>query len=222
MSFLASLCGCFTRDPSEKSTPQSRPGSIRGDNLTQPPHYNQNHENHHGPSWDVNNGYSSVAPLPPYTPRPVSMQEKTLHSNTHNNTDGTTPHDPDQKTRHEFQESRSPSADDVGSDASSAISFPSSYGNTSTATRETPPPPYSSSPSTRSRSSSMQEMGLSPWVPCSMEGVLSSITPPPMVHIPQPQQPFRRPEFLYTNRLESLPRPDDVGNGQTRRSWEMQ
>ena len=211
MSFLASLCGCLTRDPSKKST-QQPPAS--GDGLAQPPHYNHHeNENHHGP-WDANNGYLSVAPLPPYTPRPVSMQEKTLQSNPLHHTVGTTPHDPDQKTRHEFQEPRSPSADDVGSDASSAISFPSSYGNTSTATRETPPPPYSSSPSTRSRASSMQEIGLSPWVPYSMEGVLSTITPPPMVHIPQPQQPFRRPDFLYTNRLELL-RPDD-----TRRSLE--
>ncbi|KAL4946327.1 hypothetical protein BDV06DRAFT_136396 [Aspergillus oleicola] len=36
-----------------------------------------------------------------------------------------------------------PRPEEVSSDVSSAISFPSSYGNTSTATRETPPPPYS-------------------------------------------------------------------------------
>lgn len=36
-----------------------------------------------------------------------------------------------------------PRPEEVSSDVSSAVSFPSSYGNTSTATRETPPPPYS-------------------------------------------------------------------------------
>ncbi|KAL4980136.1 hypothetical protein BDW66DRAFT_125704 [Aspergillus desertorum] len=36
-----------------------------------------------------------------------------------------------------------PRPEEVSSDVSSTISFPSSYGNTSTATRETPPPPYS-------------------------------------------------------------------------------
>ncbi|KAL5003242.1 hypothetical protein BDV10DRAFT_68358 [Aspergillus recurvatus] len=36
-----------------------------------------------------------------------------------------------------------PRPQEVSSDVSSAVSFPSSYGNTSTATRETPPPPYS-------------------------------------------------------------------------------
>ncbi|KAL4742737.1 hypothetical protein BDV11DRAFT_179915 [Aspergillus similis] len=52
-----------------------------------------------------------------------------------------------------------PRPEEVSSDVSSAISFPSSYGNTSTATRETPPPPYSPrafspAPSRRSMSTS--------------------------------------------------------------------
>ncbi|KAL4807715.1 hypothetical protein BDV18DRAFT_135900 [Aspergillus unguis] len=71
-----------------------------------------------------------------------------------------------------------PRPEEVSSDVSSAISFPSSYGNTSTATRETPPPPYS--PRFMSPAPS-RSMSVSSAHPPQMPMPMAAITQPPPV-----------------------------------------
>lgn len=134
------------------------------------------HIQHQPPQYDsVDNGYSPVVPLPRYTPRPMSIHEKTLE----NNMQQTQHRSPDEKNRHDFEEedtsarnsqitgsssatvtaSSTSGSTTVMDDASSAYSFPSSFGHTSTETRDTPPPPYSSCGSSfyaRSRASSVR------------------------------------------------------------------
>ncbi|KAJ5090931.1 hypothetical protein N7532_009615 [Penicillium argentinense] len=117
-------------------------------------------------------GYASVDPLPQYTARPMSVNEKTLESHLRDPSisSDSNAFDSDEKARHEYHE-------EVTSDASSAFSYPSSYGNTSTATRETPPPPYSPRSSavlTRTRSVSIYSVS-------SAMGV--TISPPPMARV---------------------------------------
>ncbi|EKV07918.1 hypothetical protein Pdw03_4346 [Penicillium digitatum] len=84
-------------------------------------------------------GYTSVVPLPLYTARPLSLHEKTLEAHMRDpsiSSESQNSYPNDEKNANRCDE-------DLTSDSSSAISFPSSYGNTSTATRDTPPPPYS-------------------------------------------------------------------------------
>ncbi|KAJ5682048.1 uncharacterized protein N7477_001988 [Penicillium maclennaniae] len=154
MSFLAGLCGCFTRN---EASPRSNPDMQTTDSQALTRHGVQTgsfilsnegnfvrsagpggrggHGN--GPSDSENGGYASVVPLPQYTPRPMSINEKTLETNMRDPpmSSGMLGYGHDEKSRNLYDE-------EVASDASSAISYPSSYGNTSTATRETPPPPY--------------------------------------------------------------------------------
>lgn len=159
MSFLAGLCGCFSRnDALPRSTPEMQntnsqpctrhgvptgsfilsnegnfvraagPGGRGGSrNGLRPP-----------PDESEDGGYASVVPLPQYTPRPMSIHEKTLETNMRDPAMSSDSHGygHGEKSRNLYDE-------EVTSDASSAISYPSSYGNTSTATRDTPPPPYS-------------------------------------------------------------------------------
>lgn len=131
------------------------------------------------------NGYASVVSLPRYTPRPLSIREKTV--------DAHLPSSPPPTSR----SSRSDSIDEkqrfeydaeggVADDGSSAFSFQSSYGNTSTATRETPPPPYS--PRSRSMSlsfSSQRGMPLQPLQPRSQP-----------IAQPRPVYQRQRPEWV--------------------------
>ncbi|KAJ6024694.1 hypothetical protein N7540_005491 [Penicillium herquei] len=180
MSFLGDLCGCFTRDaPPHSSEPkpvpprqiQSRSGvqtgrftlSGEGEFIRAAGASEQDGHGHghgHGPPTDSDGGYSSVVPLPQYTPHPMSIHEKTLeaHLRVYH----------DEKSRHLYEE-------DVSSDSASTLSYPSSYGNTSTATRETPPPPYSPRHSvvlsTRSRSLSVTS------------AMAVTINPPPMARV---------------------------------------
>ncbi|KAL3468855.1 hypothetical protein BJX99DRAFT_242589 [Aspergillus californicus] len=156
---------------------------------------------------DAQDGYNQV-PLPAYTPRPMSIQEKTLEahmrdppisSETFRHTHAeaqTQPHthlSTDEKQRLAWEEATSsphyyhpyynhPHPDEATSDASSAISFPSSYGNTSTATRETPPPPYSPRILSPASSRPMSIASSYRYPPMGME----SITPPAPV--------FQRPD----------------------------
>lgn len=107
------------------------------------------------PGGDDGNGYTPVIPLPRYTPRPLSIREKTVEAHMRHPPSSPSPSSSsrpgsgfwvDEKQRYDYEPSQnrdSVTADDV----SSAFSFQSSYGNTSTATRETPPPPYSPMPS---------------------------------------------------------------------------
>lgn len=169
MSFLAGLCGCFTRDDASRqaSSPEMQTTNHRGHihHSIQTGHFTLSGEGDfirtagsgrggHGPQPnDSDGGYASVVPLPQYTPRPMSIHEKTLETNIRD-----PPMSSDSPAYPRDEKSRNLYDEDVTSDSSSAISFPSSYGNTSTATRETPPPPYSPRPSAvlpRSRSISV-------------------------------------------------------------------
>lgn len=168
----------------------------------------------HPPQYDsVDNGYSPVVPLPRYTPRPMSIHEKTLDSQMQQHTH----HKPDEKTSQDFDDSDTPalnchstgssSATVTGTatgtttimdDASSAYSFPSSFGHTSTETRDTPPPPYSSCGSSfyaRSRASSVrshrsqrQPESLFNY-PLNTGNALEDVVPPPAAAMIAPPPP---------------------------------
>ncbi|OGE57689.1 hypothetical protein PENARI_c001G09954 [Penicillium arizonense] len=180
MSFLSALCGCFSREEKPCSNPETM--IQRPNNGIQTGHFTLNGDgqfirpspslgrNGHGPSDDSEDGgYSSVVPLPQYTARPMSLHEKTLeaHMRDPSVSSESQEYSQEEKNRNLYDE-------EVTSDASSAISYPSSYGNTSTATRETPPPPYSPRHSvmlSRSRSISIS----------SAMAVI--VNPPPMARV---------------------------------------
>ncbi|KAJ5748668.1 uncharacterized protein N7511_010364 [Penicillium nucicola] len=150
MSFLSALCGCFSREEKTPSPPETmiqRPNNniqtghftLNGDGqFIRPSPSSSSGHSGHGPPDDSADGYSSVVPLPQYTARPMSLHEKTLeaHMRDPSVSSESQEYPVEEKNRNLYDE-------EVTSDASSAISYPSSYGNTSTATRETPPPPYS-------------------------------------------------------------------------------
>ncbi|KAJ9242071.1 hypothetical protein DTO271D3_7305 [Paecilomyces variotii] len=221
MSFLNYLCGCFAchgpgclSKPSVQARPEYNTASI--------PRHDDYNGSHDGAANEVvmDDGYSAVAPLPRYTPRPVSIQEKTLQLHMRDPPISSDSRPMDEKNPRDFEEPRSPTGSDAGSDASSTISMPSSYGNTSTATRETPPPPYSAHPSpapSRPISISMQETGAMQFTLYPGVADEPPLSPPPMIHIPQPQPVFRRPEFLHRG---VLPENDDVSSHARRHSWE--
>ncbi|OJD16835.1 hypothetical protein AJ78_03025 [Emergomyces pasteurianus Ep9510] len=156
MAFLGNLCCCF---PSQRRLPSAP-------TLHQQPHDPEGgFRRCGGVSGDtdapgIDEPYLSTAPLPRYTPRPISIHEKTLaierpQSNSIEQSDFPC----DEKNRYEFErELTSPQLDDHSSDASSEVSVPSSFGNTSTATTETPPPPYSCN---SSRAPSRRSMAMS-------------------------------------------------------------
>ncbi|EEP77428.1 predicted protein [Uncinocarpus reesii 1704] len=105
------------------------------------------------------------APPPRYTSRPADIvgdEKLPTFEQTQSLTNRRSFEYPlDEKTPLDFavNEARTNFASDRSSDASSTFSVPSSFGNTSTATTETPPPPYSSrssrAPSRRSFSTSI-------------------------------------------------------------------
>ena len=157
MSFLSGLCGCFSRDhasPHPSSQPEmqsTRQNQSHTHNGIQTGRFTLSGEGefiraagsseqdwHGPPPADSPGGYASVVPLPQYTPRPMSIAEKTLEGNMRDPpiSSDSNPYPADEKNRNLYDE-------DVSSDGASTFSYPSSYGNTSTATRETPPPPYS-------------------------------------------------------------------------------
>lgn len=155
MSFFSALCGCFARDAQDEKASgchespetlaqRSNPTSTQTGRFTlsgegefirpapRGPHG-------HGPPSDLEDGgYSSVVPLPQYTARPMSLHEKTLESHMRDPSISS-----ESQNSYPHEKNASHYDEEVNSDSSSAVSFPSSYGNTSTATRETPPPPYS-------------------------------------------------------------------------------
>lgn len=153
MSFLGGLCGCFTRsDSSPSASPEMKDTHTqnRTRNGIQTGQFTLSDQGvfvhtagpgrggNRAPLGELEEGYASVVPLPQYTPRPMSIHEKTLETNMRDPSlsSGFAEYPQDEKNRNLYDE-------DVTSDSSSAFSYPSSYGNTSTATRETPPPPYS-------------------------------------------------------------------------------
>jgi hypothetical protein len=184
MSFLSVLCGCFSREEKPLPTPEPMIQRTNGDIQTGQFILNGDGQfiraspspspgrNGHGPPDDSEDGgYSSVVPLPQYTARPMSLHEKTLEAHMRD------PSVSSESQEYPYpQEEKNPNLydEEVTSDASSAISYPSSYGNTSTATRETPPPPYSPRHSvmlSRSRSISIS----------SAMAVI--VNPPPMARV---------------------------------------
>ncbi|KAJ5095879.1 hypothetical protein NUU61_005235 [Penicillium alfredii] len=190
MSFLSGLCGCFARSnsppPSTSSPEMQMPGTHNNSrHSTQTGRFTLSSDGEfirpavpriarreHGPlPADADDGgYAAVVPLPQYTPRPMSIHEKTLEAHMRDSSISSESQDTyptDEKNRNLYDE-------EVTSDGSSAISFPSSYGNTSTATRETPPPPYSPRHSVvlnRSRSISISS------------AMAVTINPPPSAHM---------------------------------------
>lgn len=189
MSFLAGLCGCFTRGDAvtRDSSPEMQisHSQTRGLSGIQTGHFTLSGDGHfihtagpgrggHGPhpGDSEDGGYASVVPLPQYTPRPMSIHEKTLERNMRDPaiSSGSNAYPHDEKRRNFYDE-------EVTSDSSSAFSYPSSYGNTSTATRETPPPPYSprhSAAFARSRSISVSSAMAVPPNPPPLARVLGS------------------------------------------------
>ena len=123
-------------------------------------------------------GYASVVPLPQYTPRPMSVHEKTLEAHLRDppmSSDSSSLY-PDEKQGHGND-------DETTSDSSSVFSYPSSFGNTSTATRETPPPPYSPRHSVmigRSRATSVSSavaVAVCPPAPARLHGACRTAAP---------------------------------------------
>ncbi|KAJ5759031.1 hypothetical protein N7520_006187 [Penicillium odoratum] len=185
MSFLSGLCGCFARDHASPHSSQPEMQSARHHQRhthgIQTGHFTLSGEGDFiraagaseqdgdRPPADSDGGYASVVPLPQYTPRPMSIHEKTLEGNMRDPpiSSDSNIYPADEKNRNLYDE-------DVSSDSSSTLSYPSSYGNTSTATRETPPPPYSprhSAMLSRSRSMSISS------------AVAVTINPPPMARV---------------------------------------
>ncbi|KKA16692.1 hypothetical protein T310_9701 [Rasamsonia emersonii CBS 393.64] len=140
------LCGCFASSASQRprvqtqvpSDPQA--GFVRRDDHVDPPQYSND------PALEGVEGYLPVVPLPRYTPRPVSVHEKTLQLSPDQDAPGAAiRRDPDEKNKRDFEDPPTQSAENPNADdASSTFSIPSSFGHTSTETRDTPPPPYES------------------------------------------------------------------------------
>ncbi|EEH20530.1 hypothetical protein PABG_02761 [Paracoccidioides brasiliensis Pb03] len=154
MSFLGSFC-CFF--PTRRQLPYS-PTLHR---QRYDPQAGFRHSRGAGGDVDapgIDEPYLSMAPLPRYTPLPMSLHEKTLAFQ-HQHSDFPR----FEKNPNEFERGLASSHFDDLSDASSVVSVPSSFGNTSTATTETPPPPYSPNssrdPSRRSMSISVSTQG---------------------------------------------------------------
>lgn len=211
MSFFSSLCGCWTRPNTKHQAQSESTQSTHQHSHNNNPNYNHHHHNH--PVED--DGYTPIIPLPAYTPRPRSIQEKTLEAHMRDPPiSSETETHPDEKAHYFDDDRHTPPCqrpEDLTSDASSAISFPSSYGNTSTATRETPPPPYSPrawspAPSRRSMSVSSGHMQF-----------------PAMVQIAPPPPVLQRRGTLSLARGAAVRRSLDeqVSGGSSRRfSWE--
>ncbi|KAF7165299.1 hypothetical protein CNMCM6106_001523 [Aspergillus hiratsukae] len=217
MSFLSGLCGCFAPKYSPRSPSAPAPSQAMAQTHHHHHHNNSNFPSHHHPdegpvymTFDED-GYTPPIPLPRYTPRPMSsMQEKTLEAHMRDppiSSSRSIASLHDEKNPRDFT-STDGDEHELTSDVSSAISFPSSYGNTSTATRETPPPPYSPriSPAP-SRSMSISSLYPPPLPP-----------PPPMAHIAQPRPVLRR-ECLPRD-LAGRGRVSFESQGQRRFSWE--
>lgn len=247
---MSPLCGCIgSNEPEPRTQVPAYPEAgfmSRVDSHSQPPRYDT-----------VTNGYTPVVPLPRYTPHAVSTHEKSIENNFHDQQYHQ--RNPDRKDRQDFEQqeatlhthntggSSSSGATvtaTVDDDASSAYSFPSSFGQTSTATRETPPPPYSSCGSaslySRSRASSLRSYhrrsdSLSnhplrnqtpPPLPLPMQqtapsSVPAMIAPPPIAHTNSPRSPAFAPPMAYPpfNTRQAHSRPTQ--NQTPRRlSWE--
>ncbi|OAX81127.1 hypothetical protein ACJ72_04529 [Emergomyces africanus] len=200
MAVFRSVCCCF---PSQKRLP-SPPA------LHQQPHDPQGgFRQCGGVSGDtdapgIDEPYLSTAPLPRYTPRPISIHEKTIAiERQQSNPMEQSGYPCDEKT----------DMNDRSSDASSEVSVPSSFGNTSTATTETPPPPYSSNssraPSRRSMAISISTHGTG-FTYASLENVEPES--------PVAQLPLAPPAAVY--RSHPTHEVPETSGGEYRRSLE--
>ncbi|KAL5360997.1 hypothetical protein BJX96DRAFT_151213 [Aspergillus floccosus] len=218
MSFFSSLCGCWTRpntkDQAKLESSQSTNQHSHNHDHDHNHNYHPNNQTHNHPAED--DGYTPIIPLPAYTPRPLSIEEKTLEAHMRDPPiSSDTARYPDEKAHYSFNDDThtppSQRPEDLTSDVSSAISFPSSYGNTSTATRETPPPPYS--PRAWSPAPSRRSMSISS---CHMQ-------PLSVRQLAQPPPVFQRRGTLSLAREAAVRRSLDeqVSTGPLRRfSWE--
>ena len=222
MTFLSNVFCCLSRSVPAPEMTEARPArpvpfrpnrqdQIQSDN---PNGVAYNHNNH----THVNDqGYTPNIPLPRYTPRPMSIREKTLEAHMRD--------PPLSSSSSSVRQSYTPAADEkhpyevdhgghgghgvTPDDVSSAFSFQSSYGNTSTATRETPPPPYSAevspvpTPTTRRSFSSNHSQQ-------------QQQQQQPVVHIAQPRAVFQRPEWMVRSPRCSV----EEGVESRRFSWE--
>lgn len=153
-----------------------------------------------------NNGYASVVSLPRYTPRPVSVHEKSVDGHMRSSrppslsSRGSDFDSMDEKHRFEYD----PDGGVVADDRSSAFSFQSSYGNTSTATRETPPPPYSPRLSRAASLSISSQRGMPGPVsgpgpgplPLPLQMQMQMQMQPMAQPIAQPRPVYQRPEWI--------------------------
>ena len=212
MTFLSNVFCCFSRSVPAPEMTEARPARPvpfrQEDQMQSDVAYNHNH-NH------VNDeGYTPNIPLPRYTARPMSIREKTLETHMR---------DPPLSSSSSVRQSYTPTGDEkhpyefdnaghgvTPDDVSSAFSFQSSYGNTSTATRETPPPPYSAevspvpTPTTRRSFSSNHSQQ-------------QQQQQPPMVHIAQPRAVFQRPDWMVRSPRCSV---EEEVERSRRFSWE--
>ncbi|CRG90065.1 hypothetical protein PISL3812_07106 [Talaromyces islandicus] len=206
---MPEFCGCLgSSEPQVTTQVAADPGAgfVRESDSQYPPRYDS-----------VDAGYTPVVPLPRYTARPMSIHEKTLENNPRPMRSDSFSI-ADEKDRQAF-EAPSVQSNSTGSssatvtatmdDASSAYSFPSSLGHTSTETRDTPPPPYStcgSSMFSRSRASSFRSHYRNsissihyPQIDqnqSSAEIAAVTIMPPPMAHVNRPS-PIFAPAAVY-------------------------
>jgi hypothetical protein len=250
---MSQFCGCLGSTKPEPRTqiPAYPDAGFMPRPETQMAMHMHMHMQHQPPQYDsVDNGYSPIVPLPRYTPRPMSIHEKTLENNMQR-----PQHRADEKNRQHFasedeedtaalnfQSTGSSSATvtattaptTIMDDASSAYSFPSSFGHTSTETRDTPPPPYSSCGSSfyaRSRASSVRSHrrseslfnyslntgNTSEGVPAAPPAAM--IAPPPMAHV----QMSHNHQHHYQSASISHPRQSTSRSNTTnqrRLSWE--
>ena len=138
-----------------------------------------------------NDAHFSYFPPPPprYTPRPASIHEKTIEAHL--------PSEPgvgtSEKHHHDSSERVSP---DSASDISSALSFPSSYGNTSTATGDTPPPPYSPRLESPGPASWCRRPSVSSDLSAGA-GACAGVTVPPLAHVAPPRAGARTSDGYF-------------------------
>ncbi|KAI1926586.1 hypothetical protein LOZ65_002516 [Ophidiomyces ophidiicola] len=186
MAFLASVFCCISNAHSQEGP---KPSSTQH----QPPHIPGMMA---GPITGnvgnvVDDPYGPCAPLPAYTPRAFDVNDEKppafedLSFSTHLRL---SEYPVDEKTPLDFQvnQARTKVSDDHSSDASSAFSVPSSLGNTSTATSETPPPPYSIQ---SSRAASRRSMSI-----CTSATAMTQANDVLLSPVTQPQPVLHRPD----------------------------
>lgn len=181
-----SLLCCFTpRFKSERPNP-SIPRNIDRQSTSTRSRISTSSAHQNYPTNEGYDGYTPNIPLPRYTPRPTSIHEKTLEAHMRDPPISSSDYPTASEEKRQNEYSHLQEYPEVTSDdASSAFSFQSSYGNTSTATRETPPPPYSprDSPVPSRRMSSSSSLNFNPG---------PGLTRPEMAHVAQPRPLYRR------------------------------